>query len=70
MLGHRRDKSDPSGLADEVAEAISSGRQSIEGRRDSAEANRTSAVQGAVDLGQQVTDKQNRRWFEEKDRGD
>ncbi|MCJ2180109.1 conjugal transfer protein TraG N-terminal domain-containing protein [Novosphingobium album (ex Hu et al. 2023)] len=69
-IGHRRDKSDPSGLADEVAEAISSGRQSIEGRRDSAEANRTSAVQGAVDLGQQVTDKQNRRWFEEKDRGD
>lgn len=60
-----------SGFADfkgEVAGAIEDGRHSIEGRRAAAEANRVEAVRGAMDLGQQVDERSNRKWFEDKDR--
>ncbi len=61
-----------SGFADfqgKVAGAINEGRGSIESRRTSADANRGSTVQGAMDLNEQANERTNRRWFQEKDRG-
>lgn len=52
----------------EVAGAIQQGRSSIEGRRAASDANRTEAVKGAMDLGQQADERTNRNWFADKDR--
>jgi conjugal transfer mating pair stabilization protein TraG len=68
---HRGSGGGDAGFADfhgQVAGAIKDGRGSIEGRRSASEGGRAGAIQGASDLDQEVNDRTNRSWFQEKDR--